>query len=291
MTLTLPTKEVHPVIVDAHQHLWTADYEWLADPDLAVIRRRYTIRELRAANASASIDAGILVEAGRMRAEETTHMLTLAAESREILGVVGWASLTDPGLEETIGKHRAGSGGHLLVGIRDRVEQQADDHLDRADVRAGLRTVAAMGLVNELVVRIEQLPAVARVAAAIPEARFVLDHLGRPWVGGGADALAEWRALIEPVAAHPNVTTKLSGLVTEADWQRWSVDHMRPYVDGAVDLFGPSRLMFGSDWPVCELAATCAEVTRAMMTLLGGVSADVFGRTAQRVYQLDTELA
>jgi L-fuconolactonase len=277
------------VILDAHQHLWTADYEWLADPDLAKIRRRYTVRDLRAANASAGIAAGILVEAGRMRAEETTHMLTVAAGTREILGVVGWAPLTDPGLEETIGKHRAGTGGHLLVGVRDRVERQADDYLDRNDVRAGLRTVAAMGLVNELVVRVEQLPAVARVAAALPEAQFVLDHLGRPWVAGGAEALAEWRALIEPIAARPNVATKISGLVTEADWQRWSVDHMRPYVDGAVDLFGAARLMFGSDWPVCELAATCAELTRAMVILLGGVSADIFAGTARRVYQLETE--
>jgi len=277
------------VILDAHQHLWTADYEWLADPDLATIRRRYTVRELRAANAAAGIDASILVEAGRMRPAETTQLLTVAAETREILGVVGWATLTDSGLEETIGKHRAGTGGHLLVGIRDRMERKADDHLDRGDVRAGLRTVAAMGLVNELAVRVEQLPAVARVAAAMPEARFVLDHLGRPWVAGGAESLAEWRALIAPVAACPNVTAKLSGLVTEADWARWSVDHMRPYVDTAVDLFGPTRLVFGSDWPVCELAATCAEATRAMVTLLGGVSSDVFARTARRVYHLDID--
>lgn len=277
------------MIIDAHQHLWTSDYEWLADPDLVRIRRRYTVRDLRAANAAAGIDASILVEAGRRRPAETTHMLTVAAETREILGVVGWAALTEPGLEETIGKHRAGTGGHLLVGVRDRMETQPDDHLDRGDVRAGLRTVAAMGLVNELVVRVEQLPAVARVAAAMPEARFVLDHLGRPWVAGGAETLAEWRALIGPVAANANVCAKLSGLVTEADWERWSVDHLRPYVDSAVELFGAPRLMFGSDWPVCELAATPAEVTRAVTTLLGGISTDVFGGTARRVYQLDIE--
>jgi L-fuconolactonase len=198
--------------------------------------------------------------------------------------VVGWAALTDPALGDTIAAHRAGAGGHLLVGIRDQVQAGDDEHLDRPGVRAGLAAVAAAGLVNELVVRAEQLPSVARAAAALPESTFVLDHLGKPAIA--AAGLARWRELIAPVAALPNVSAKLSGLVTEANWATWTPADLEPYVATAVELFGTGRLIFGSDWPVLEVAATYAQVKEVMAGLLGGVRADVFGGNAVRVYQL-----
>jgi L-fuconolactonase len=273
------------VIIDAHHHLWTADYAWLADPSLAPIRRDYTVDDLRPAMKSAGVDRTVLVEADRRDDAETTAFLTLAAGTPEILGVVGWASLTSPVLGSTLAAHRAGPGGHLLVGIRDQIQAYPLDHLDRPDVRAGLTTVASAGLVNEVVVRAPQLPSVARAAAALPGSTFVLDHLGKPAIATGG--LREWRELIGPVAARPNVVAKLSGLVAEADWARWTVDDLRPYVLTAVELFGPSRLMFGSDWPVLEVAATYAEVKDAMVEILGGTPYDIFAGTAISTYRLE----
>ncbi|MEO3819149.1 amidohydrolase family protein [Plantactinospora sp. B24E8] len=277
------------MIIDAHQHLWTTDYAWLADPALARIRRDYGVGELRTNLRAAGVDRTVLVEAGRCEAAETTEFLAIAAQTPEIAGVVGWAALTDPALAEVVAGHRTGVGGHLLVGIRDQVQGQPDDHLDRPDVRAGLRTVAAAGLVNELVVRAEQLPSVARAADALPESRFVLDHLGKPRVRAGADGLARWRELVTPVAALPNVVAKLSGLVAEADRATWTVADLRPFVATAVELFGPDRLMFGSDWPVCEVAASYVEVLAAIATVLGGTPDDIFHSTAVRTYQLEIE--
>ncbi|MEV6299923.1 amidohydrolase family protein [Actinoplanes sp. NPDC051861] len=273
------------MIIDAHQHLWTSDYPWLQDPTLTRIRRDYTVADLRAAIGAAGVDKTVLVEAGRCDAEETRLFLKIAQDTPEIAGVVGWADLTDPALAETIAGYRAGPGGHLLAGIRDQVQAEPDDFLDRPRVRAGLAAVAAAGLVNELVVRSPQLPSVARAAAALPESTFVLDHLGKPEIAAGA--VRRWRDLIAPVAARPNVIAKLSGLVAEADWATWTPADFKPYVDTAVDLFGTSRLMFGSDWPVLEVAATYTEVKDAMTGLLGGTPADVFGGTAIRTYHLE----
>jgi L-fuconolactonase len=275
------------MIIDAHQHFWTADYAWLADESLAAIRRDYTVADLRANLRAAGVDRTVLVEAGRGDDAETTEFLALADATPEIAGVTGWASLTDAKLGDTIAGHRAGTGGHLLVAIRDQAQGYPDDHLDRADVRAGLATVAAAGLVNELVVRAPQLPSVARAAAALPTSRFVLDHLGKPRVAAGADGLREWRELITEVAERPNVVAKVSGLVAEADWAGWTVADLRPYVLTAVDLFGTDRLMFGSDWPVCEVAATYVQVKDAVVEILGGSPADLFAGTAIRTYELE----
>ena len=273
------------MIIDAHQHLWTAGYAWLQDPALARIRRDYTVADLRAAIRGAGVDRTILVEAGRCDDGETTEFLRIARDTPEIAGVVGWAALTDPALADTIAAHRAGPGGHLLVGIRDQVQAREDEHLDRADVRAGLAAVAAAGLVNEVVIRAAQLPSLARAAAALPESTFVLDHLGKPAIAAGG--LGEWRELITPVAARPNVLAKLSGLVAEADWAAWTPADLAPYVATAVELFGTDRLMFGSDWPVLEVASSYAKIKDVMADLLGGVRPDVFGTNAVRTYHLE----
>ncbi|GIE30404.1 amidohydrolase [Actinoplanes italicus] len=273
------------MIIDAHHHLWTAGYAWLRDPSLDRIRRDYTVDDLRAVIGPAGVDRTVLVEAGRCEAAETRLFLEIARDTPEIAGVVGWASLLDPVLAVTIDAYRAGPGGHLLVGIRDQVQAEDDDFLDRAPVRDGLATVAAAGLVNELVVRAAQLPSVARAAEALPHSTFVLDHLGKPGIAAGE--LGRWRDLIAPVAARANVVAKLSGLVTEANWETWTPDDLKPYVDIAVDLFGTERLMFGSDWPVLEVAASYPEVKDAMIGLLGGSPADVFAGTAISTYHLE----
>ncbi|WP_430787724.1 amidohydrolase family protein [Actinoplanes sp. G11-F43] len=262
-------------MIDAHQHFWRADYPWLPDR----LRRDYTLADLRPHLAATGFTRTVLVEAGLCTAAETAGFLALAAGTSEIAAVVGWASLSDPDLAETLAAHRRGAGGSLLAGIRDQVQAGPDDFLDRPAVRAGLATVAAGGLVNELVVRHAQLPSVARAAAALPESTFVLDHLGKPPM----DDLGRWRELITPVAECPNVVAKLSGLVTEVG-PGWTAEDLRPFVETAVELFGPYRLMFGSDWPVCELVATYEQVAAVMTAILGGRPAGIFGRNAARVY-------
>jgi L-fuconolactonase len=277
------------MIVDAHHHLWTADYPWLSDPALHAIQRDYTVSDLRPHLGAAGVHRTVLVEAALCDDAETTSMLALADQTPEIAAVVGWAALSDPALPEKLAAHRAGPGGHLLAGIRDQVQNYAAGDLDRPEVREGLRHVAAADLVNELVVRCDQLPAVARVARDLPESTFVLDHLGKPRVAAGLEGLNEWRERIRLVADCPNVVAKLSGLVTEADWNTWSIKDLAPYAETAMELFGEGRLMFGSDWPVCELAATYEEVVEMFETLLGGRPAGVFGGTAARVYRLEAE--
>jgi L-fuconolactonase len=151
-------------------------------------------------------------------------------------------------------------------------------------------TVAAAGLVNELVVRVDQLPSCGRAAQGFPGAAFVLDHLGKPEISAGPEGLARWRAAVTQFAREPNAFAKVSGMVTEADWDRWTVEDLRPFVETALELFGPERLMFGSDWPVCEVAASYGEVLDTARELLGGLGADewdgVFGGNAIHIYGL-----
>jgi L-fuconolactonase len=175
-----------------------------------------------------------------------------------VAGVVGWADLTSPAVADEIGRLRAGPGGDLLVGIRHLVQDEPDpDWLGKPDVRRGLRAVSAAGLTYDLLVRPGQLPAALAVTGALGNVRFVLDHGAKPEIAYGR--LEPWASQIRALAARPNVICKVSGLVTEAGpgWRRGLV---APYVDHLLDCFGPTRLLFGSDWPVCTLAASYPEV-------------------------------
>jgi L-fuconolactonase len=281
------------VIVDAHHHLWRIEdgYGWLDDPDLAPIRRTFTPDDLRREVAAAGVDRTVLVEGGRCDPAEAAILLRYARDTEPIAGVVAWADPTDPGLVDTLAGYRELPGGARLVGIRPQVQGEPDPgYLDRPEVRAGLRTVAAAGLAFDLVIRADQLPGAARAAEAVPELRFVLDHLGKPRISAGAAGHADWADPLGTLAARPNVTAKLSGLVTEADWTRWTVADLRPFVATAVERFGPERLMFGSDWPVCLLAAGYGTVRDALVEALpplsAGERADVLGGTAVRTYRL-----
>jgi L-fuconolactonase len=284
------------LVIDAHHHVWrlARGYRWLDPPPLAPIRRDFDVADLRAEAGPAGVDRTVLVEAGRGSAAEVPEFLALAEETDLIAGVVGWVDLTAPDLAGTLAAHRAGPGGRWLVGSRSQVQGEADpDYLGRREVQAGLATVAAAGLAFDLVVRVDQLAGAAAAAAAVPECRLVLDHLGKPGIAAGGHD--RWRAELAPLAGRPNVTAKLSGLVTEADWTNWTADDLRPYVSSAVELFGPGRLMFGSDWPVCLLAAPYARVMAALAEALDGLSTEltateraaVWGGTAARTYRLD----
>jgi L-fuconolactonase len=278
-------------IVDAHHHVWdlaVRNQDWITGEALTPLRRSFRAGDYERCARAASVAAGIVVQTVTVAAE-TPELLALAADSPLIQGVVGWTDLTAPDVADRLAGLRALPGGERLVGVRHQVQSEPDPGwLTGRDVLRGLAAVADAGLVYDLVITAAQLPAAVRAAAALPGLTFVLDHLGKPPIATGP--LAPWAADLRRLAALPNTACKLSGLVTEADWHRWTVADLRPYADAALDAFGPDRLMFGSDWPVCTLAAdyeTVLDTARELTARLTGEErAEVFAGTAARVYGL-----
>ena len=289
------TVPVTGLTVDAHHHLWDpsrGEYPWMSG-EFAPLRRTYAPRHLAPELAAHQVQATVVVQV-RADVSETRDLLELATRHRFIAGVVGWADLTSPHVAEQLAALRAGPGGPHLVGVRHNAQDEPDPQwLQRADVRRGLDAVAEAGLVFDLEVGPRELAAAARVAASHPDLRFVLDHLGKPPIAAGAPG--EWRRGFADVAARGNVWCKLSGLVTEADWAAWTVADLVPYVREAVDRFGVSRLLFGSDWPVCELAASYGQVLNAARQALTAVdlteTSQIFGPNALAAYRLPVDRA
>jgi L-fuconolactonase len=282
------------VIVDAHHHLWdpaARRHAWL--DGLPQIRRPFTLADYKACAAAEGVTASVLVQV-LASAEETQEFLALAAGSAAdgppvIAGVVGWADLTREDLGDELDRLRCLPGGDRLVGLRHLVQDEPDPGwLERPGVKRGLRAAGAAGLAFDLLVRPAQLPAALRTATELSDVRFVLDHGGKPEIAAGR--IEPWAGLVAALAGLPNVTCKLSGLVTEAG-SGWSAGDFLTYVDRLLGSFGPGRLMFGSDWPVCMLAASYREVMALARDALGGRLSPgerdaVFGANAVGVYGL-----
>ncbi|MET8230661.1 amidohydrolase family protein [Micromonospora sp. NPDC005298] len=280
-----------PGIVDAHHHLWVRarhPQPWI-DPDtMAAIDADFTPVDLAPVARAAGVTQTIVVQSVATRTE-TPELLGIAADDPLITGVVGWIDLTAVDVADRLDRLRAGRGGERLVGIRHLVQSEPDPaYLDRPDVRGGVAAVGAAGLTFDLLVRDHQLPAATRLVRDLPGTRFVLDHLGKPTLGR-AD-LGDWPRDLRALAAEPNTTAKLSGLVTEVDGPTWTTADLRPAVEHALDVFGPDRLMFGSDWPVCLLASSYQRWVDALADLLAPLGDDeraaIWRRTARRAYRL-----
>ncbi|MCF6475928.1 amidohydrolase [Nonomuraea sp. MG754425] len=273
--------------IDAHHHVWDLSarpHAWLDSDRMAPVRRTYTLDDLAGPAAASGVEATVLVQV-LPDPDETREFLTLAAGSELVAGVVGWIDLTAPDTADTLASLPAG-----LVGVRHGVQSEADPAwLNRPDVRRGLAAVSAAGLAYDLLTLPHQLPAAIDTVSALPELPFVLDHLSKPPIASGE--LEPWRGRILELAARPNVSCKLSGMVTEADWRSWRVAELRPYAETVLEAFGPERVMFGSDWPVCLLAAGYEQVAEAAGELCAGLSesetAEVFGGAARRAYRLE----
>ena len=268
-------------IVDAHQHLWEmAEHPqtWMNPETDSAINRDFVVNDLRAATASVVDLAATVVVQSVNDANETTHLLARAEQAPDLIaGVVGWADLTASDLEEQLCRWRDAPGGHRLVGLRHLVQNEPDEgFLDRPEVRRGLRIAARHELAFDLLVNGVHLPAAVRVASDLPETRFVLDHLGKPPLRSGD--LAQWTAQMRELGRLPNVWAKVSGLVTEAEPGERSAALLQPVADVALQAFGPARLMFGSDWPVCLLAADYAEVVSIAQQLLSSLSETEYRR-------------
>lgn len=261
------------MIVDAHQHFWDpsrADYPWMTG-DAAALRRRYGPDDLAPLLAEHGVDGTVVVQA-RASLDETHELLELAAATPFVLGVVGWVDLTGEDVAEVLAD--LGDG---LAGVRHQVHDEPDPAwLLREEVQRGLAAVAEAGLAYDLLVRTAELPAALEAARRLPELRFVLDHVAKPPLRDGD--LDAWARGVAALAVRPNVTCKLSGLFTEAE----PGTDLVPVVERALDWFGPDRCMFGSDWPVCTLAAGYGDT----IELVRSAGEAVLAGTAVRTYRL-----
>jgi len=280
--------------IDSHQHFWSysaADYPWIG-AGMDRLARDYLPGDLRAPAAAAGIGGTVAVQA-RQTLEETRWLLDLADRHPIIRGVVGWVDLRSDDVRSEL---RAFVDRKKFVGVRHVVQDEPDPRflLGEAFVR-GLKHLHAFGITYDLLLYPQQLPAAVELVASMPELPFVLDHLAKPqvktWTKPGD--MDTWRRDIDALATHKNVCCKLSGLVTEAAWRDWKRADFTPYLDVALSAFGPERLMFGSDWPVCLLSGDYAEVAGIVSdfsaTLSIAEQAAIWGGTATRFYGLDTK--
>lgn len=277
------------MIVDAHQHFWQLDlpfdFAWLREPRHAPICRSYLPADLLPQLESAGVTHSVFVQT-QHNLDENRWALQLAREFPQIVGVVGWVDLTSEQCAEQLQEFRADP---RFVGVRHITQGEPDpDFIIRPDVLRGLKILQQQRVPFDLLFYVQHLRHAAVVARLLPELPLVIDHLSKPQIR--EHRLADWKRDLQQAAACPNVYCKLSGLVTEADWQAWTVDDLRPYVETALEAFGPQRLMYGSDWPVCELAASYQQVYDAARDLVRQLTPTeqdrIFGGTACEFYGL-----
>jgi L-fuconolactonase len=275
------------VYIDAHQHFWTyspAKYGWIGD-SMAALRRDFLPEHLAPELQHNGFHGCIAVQA-RQTLAETRWLLELAEQSTFIYGVVGWANLRAPNAHEQLKTLAANP---KLVGIRHIVQSEPDDKfLLREDFCRGIAALEEFDLAYDILIYTKHLPVSAEFVAKFPRQRFVLDHLAKPSIK--AREIDVWAQGIHELAAFPNVSCKLSGLATEADWQNWEPNDLVPYLDVAFESFGPSRLMIGSDWPVCLVAGSYSRVVDAVKNYLAKQPAEaraaVLGGNAMRFWRL-----
>jgi L-fuconolactonase len=251
--------------VDSHQHFWKyepREYGWI-DDRMGALKRDFLPADLEPQLRAAGWDACVAVQA-RQTVEETAWLLDLADRSPFVAGVVGWVDLCSPDARtqlERFARHPK------LVGVRHIVQGERDDRfLLRPDFGRGISLLEEFGLAYDILIHPRHLTVAAEFVRSFPRQRFVLDHLAKPEIARGK--IDDWSGGLRALAVAPNVFAKLSGLVTEADWKRWTPDQMRPYLDVAFECFGPGRLMIGSDWPVCTLAGDYGRTMRVVTDYL-----------------------
>ena len=273
--------------IDAHQHFWRyerREYGWI-DDSMAALRRDFLPADLKPELERSGFQGCVAVQA-RQTLEETRWLLELAEHAPFILGVVGWVDLRSPRLRfelESFARHSK------LVGVRHIVQGEPDDRfLLQPDFLRGIATLEEFDLAYDILIYPRHLPVATEFVARFPRQRLVLDHLAKPPIK--SRAVDSWAREIQELASFPNLFCKVSGLVTEADWQSWKPEDMGPYLDVAFECFGPSRLMIGSDWPVCTVAAPYSQVMDVVKNYIDKYAAEernaVLGGNAAKFWKL-----
>lgn len=279
--------------IDSHHHLWdpaAQDYPFLESAVMEPIRQAYGLDELRIMTADAGVGATILVQSLALERESAQLLRAAAGSDGLVAGVVGWADLLAADWPDRVERLRESDGGGHLLGLRHPAQAETDpEWLARPEVMQAVSGLGRLGLAFDLLVKRPQWSAALALARRSPGTRVVLDHAGSPALDDAS--LADWRGWIRKLAsAGPHVYVKLSGLVTLADWSAWSVASLSPIADELFEVFGPGRVMAGSDWPICELAATAPQVWGAVESLVAGLGeserACVLGGTAAKAYSL-----
>jgi L-fuconolactonase len=273
--------------IDSHQHFWRYDPArdaWITDT-MALLKRDFLPKELERECAANSVDGTIVVQADQSE-EETLFLLDLAERHKRIVGVVGWIDFCSPSVEERL---QSFSQYQKLCGFRHIAQAEPDDQfLVGHDFTRGISLLREFDFTYDILIYPKQLPAAMELAARFPEQRFVVDHLAKPLIKEGCRE--PWASYMRTIAQNANVFCKVSGLVTEADWHRWKPEDIWPYLDVVFEAFGPERLMFGSDWPVCLLAASYQQVIQLIETYVKAHAAqfkeNIFGGNAVRFYGL-----
>lgn len=274
--------------LDAHQHFWeytSQEYGWIG-PEMQILQKDHLPGDLAPLLASTGIGGTIAVQA-RQTLEETQWLLELADQHPLIQGVVGWVDLCSPRLPEQLERFASHPS---LRGVRHVVQDEPDDQfMIRDDFVQGIAALRAFDLAYDILIFPRHLPIACQVIEQFPDQPFVLDHIAKPFIKDGT--VEPWAGDIQRLASYPNVACKVSGLVTEADWQWWAPGDFEPYLDVVFRAFGPERIMFGSDWPVCTVAATYSKVAGIISDYVRVFSiteqAAVWGRTAARFYGLE----
>lgn len=277
-------------VIDAHQHFWDRrntqfDYTWQDAEPLAPICRNFMPPDLQPHLVHAGVDYTVFVQTQHNLAENR-WILGLADNYPFIVGVVGWVDLASPAVADQLAEFKDHD---KFVGIRHIVQDEPnDDFIIRPDILRGLKVLQKQGIPYDLLFYVKHLRHAATVARHVPDLPLVIDHLSKPRIKD--HAIDDWLPYLKTAAECDNVYCKLSGMITEADWRKWTADDLKPYVHAALDAFGPERCMYGSDWPVCELAGTYQQVYEAINTALGPISdrerAMIFGETAVNFYNL-----
>jgi len=276
------------MMIDAHQHYWQMgrfEYLWMDSPELAALKRDYLPGDLQPLIAKVGVEKTVFVQTQHNTAE-TRWVLAMAEQYGFIAGVVGWVDLVSESCESQLLEFKDHP---KFVGVRHITHDEADDDfIVRPDVIRGLKILERHEVPFDLLFYVKHLHHAKTLAERLPDLPMVIDHLSKPRIK--AHRMRGWREGLKAASAYSNVYCKLSGMVTEADWENWTPEDLRPYVQTALDCFGPRRCMFGSDWPVCTLAASYEEVFHALVEALGPISeserAWVFGGTAAEFYKL-----
>ncbi|QDU98746.1 amidohydrolase family protein [Lignipirellula cremea] len=275
--------------IDSHQHFWQLsqpfDYSWLEAPELEPIRRDFLPVELLPQLAKKGIERSIFVQTQHNTAENR-WALGLAEQFNYIAGVVGWVDLASEQCEEQLLEFKDHP---KFVGVRHVVQDEPDDDfIVRPEVIRGLKVLEKHGVPFDMLFYVKHLKHATTLARELPGLPLVIDHLAKPRIKDGA--MDDWLEPFQAAARFPNVYCKLSGMVTEADWEAWKLADLKPYIQTALESFGPERCMYGSDWPVCELAASYEQVYDALQGAVGMMSTAettaIFGGTAARFYKL-----